>query len=105
MLTVPVEVRAHCGGSLNAQKKAQHFVSPGYPDRYEAHKTCKWIIDAPDDGHRVILEFDEGFNLPSSPNCTSDRLDIYDGMTLLTSNKRFLGISIQINLSLRLSKF
>ena len=33
----------------------------------------------------IILEFDEKFKLPFSPNCSSDRIEIYDGQHI--SNK------------------
>ncbi len=78
---IAVEVHSKCGGELKAEKEAQHFVSPGYPSRYVAGQNCVWKIEARDEGFRVVLEFDEGFKLPASPNCTSDRLDVHDGIS------------------------
>ena len=75
-----VEVQSSCGGKLKASKEPQHFVSPGYPNEYQKNQDCEWDINS-DEGYIITLEFDEGFKLPFSPNCTSDRLEIYDGMS------------------------
>ncbi|XP_072431088.1 cubilin [Chiloscyllium punctatum] len=65
-----------CGGNFNSTDTTQIITSPGYPHDYPLLTKCHWIIDAPaQEQIRVTLQ---EFNLPVSPNCSGDYLEIKD---------------------------
>ncbi|XP_038652379.1 cubilin [Scyliorhinus canicula] len=65
-----------CGGTINATNTPQMIKSPGYPDDYPPLTRCHWIIDAP--AQEQIRVTVQEFNLPASPDCTVDYLEIED---------------------------
>ncbi|KAL7058505.1 hypothetical protein AAHC03_016360 [Spirometra sp. Aus1] len=64
-----------CGGYMRAKEGT--FNSPGYPDVYLPNRECTWRIKVPT-GFSVNLTFDS-FELEEDPDCSFDRLEIYDG--------------------------
>ncbi|XP_048462936.1 cubilin [Rhincodon typus] len=65
-----------CGGNFNSTDTTQIITSPGYPHDYPPLTKCDWIIDAP--AQEQIWVTVQEFNLPTSPNCTGDYLEIKD---------------------------
>ncbi|KAL7057714.1 hypothetical protein AAHC03_016359 [Spirometra sp. Aus1] len=67
-----------CGGYLRAEEGT--FNSPGYPDVYLPNRECTWVIEVPA-GFSVALIFDM-FELEEDPDCSFDRLEIYDSASV-----------------------
>ncbi|XP_048417522.2 cubilin isoform X2 [Stegostoma tigrinum] len=65
-----------CGGNFNSTDITQIITPPGYPHDYPPLTKCDWIIDAP--AQEQIWVTVQEFNLPTSPNCTGDYLEIKD---------------------------
>jgi cubilin len=78
-----------CGSNtLSAYSYAQSISSPGYPNYYyPRNMNCQWIISSYLTSNVVVLKV-IGFNIASSPSCTSDSVTIYDGYG--TSNRKIL---------------
>ncbi|XP_066488058.1 astacin-like metalloendopeptidase [Tiliqua scincoides] len=55
-----------------------NFSSDNYPSSYPSNVECLWLIRIPQD--KVLLKF-HVFDLELSPNCTSDYIRIYDGIS------------------------
>ncbi|XP_053215446.1 cubilin [Podarcis raffonei] len=69
-----------CGGNFYiSQSNPSGFVSsPGHPGNYPPHADCVWTIIAPF-GAAVELQFEDHFDIQSSPNCTLSYLELRDG--------------------------
>ncbi|XP_029722333.2 cubilin homolog isoform X1 [Aedes albopictus] len=69
-------VPAQCGGLLTTH---QGFLySPNYPKNYPGNQSCEWIIQAEP---AYTLKFNlEDIGIVSSPNCSQDYLQVFDGM-------------------------
>ncbi|MBN3298895.1 NRP2 protein, partial [Amia calva] len=66
-----------CGGELDASD-AGYITSPGYPHEYPPHQNCKWIITAPEQSQRIVLNFNPHFELEKL-DCRYDFIEIRDG--------------------------
>uniref|UniRef100_A0A3P9L388 CUB domain-containing protein n=1 Tax=Oryzias latipes TaxID=8090 RepID=A0A3P9L388_ORYLA len=66
-----------CGGVLDASK-AGYITSPGYPLEYPPHQNCRWIIKAPEQSQRIILNFNPHFEIERL-DCKYDFIEIRDG--------------------------
>ncbi|KAL7058404.1 hypothetical protein AAHC03_017265 [Spirometra sp. Aus1] len=64
-----------CGGYLKAEEGMLN--SPGYPNAYLPNTECTWRIEVPSEFF-VVLTL-ERFDLEKHPDCSFDRLEIYDG--------------------------
>lgn len=52
--------------------------SPNYPKNYPGNQSCEWIIQAEP---AYTLKFNlEDIGIVSSPNCSQDYLQVFDGM-------------------------
>ncbi|XP_008565950.1 PREDICTED: cubilin [Galeopterus variegatus] len=85
-----------CGGNIyiHDADSAGYVTSPHYPDNYPQHTDCIWIIAAPP-GRLIRLQFEDQFNIEATPNCTSNYLELRNGVD---SNapilSKFCGISL-----------
>ncbi|XP_043549251.1 neuropilin-2-like isoform X2 [Chiloscyllium plagiosum] len=68
---------AQCGERLNAGE-AGYITSPGYPQDYMAHQTCEWVIYAPENHQKILLNFNPHFELEKH-DCRYDYIEIRDG--------------------------
>uniref|UniRef100_A0A8C5UZ61 Cubilin n=1 Tax=Microcebus murinus TaxID=30608 RepID=A0A8C5UZ61_MICMU len=70
-----------CGGNIyiHDADSAGYVTSPDHPDDYPQHADCVWIIAAPQ-GRSIRLQFEDQFNIGGSPNCTSNFLELRDGV-------------------------
>ncbi|XP_072507728.1 cubilin [Notamacropus eugenii] len=69
-----------CGGNiyLHDSNIDGYMTSPNYPASYPSHADCIWLISVPS-GRLVKLQFEDQFNIETSPNCTSNYLELRDG--------------------------
>ncbi|XP_068942361.1 cubilin [Petaurus breviceps papuanus] len=69
-----------CGGNiyLHDSNVDGYVTSPNYPASYPSHADCIWTISVPS-GKLVKLQFEDQFNIETSPNCTSSYLELRDG--------------------------
>ncbi|TRY58846.1 hypothetical protein DNTS_021371, partial [Danionella cerebrum] len=51
-----------CGGHLDASD-AGYITTPGYPLEYPPHQNCRWVITAPEQSQRIVLNFNPHFEL------------------------------------------
>ncbi|RWS30669.1 Coagulation factor X-like protein [Leptotrombidium deliense] len=65
----------NCNWGFDRQK--QTITSPNYPDKYPPNKDCSTELIAPDSDSKIAIIFDT-FQMEIDPNCTFDRLEIYD---------------------------
>lgn len=63
---------AACGGTLTDPNGV--IKSPDHPATYPLNSSCQWLITAVP-GRTIELSIDS-FSLPSSNNCTGDRLRV-----------------------------
>ncbi|XP_031795774.1 cubilin [Sarcophilus harrisii] len=66
-----------CGGNLTTPVGT--FMSPNYPMPYYHNSECFWLLKS-SRGSQFELTFQK-FHLESHPNCSSDYLAVYDGLT------------------------
>ena len=69
------EPGAGCGGLMKA--KSGVITSPNYPNNYDAHDDCGWLLEV-DAAHTVKLMF-EDFDVEPHSNCSYDYVAMYDG--------------------------
>lgn len=69
----------HRGCDWKADEVAMVINSPGWPKYYPANADCSVTIVAPDE-HKIAIIFDS-FAVEAEPNCSFDRLEIYDHAT------------------------
>ncbi|KAK1789031.1 hypothetical protein P4O66_014985 [Electrophorus voltai] len=51
-----------CGGHRDASD-AGYITTPGYPQEYPPHQDCRWVITAPEQSQRIVLNFNPHFEL------------------------------------------
>ena len=60
-------------------KPTGHITTTGFPNTsYAPHSNCTWIIELPEQYKSIELKVD-GMSIEQSPNCTKDRLTIFNG--------------------------
>ena len=64
-----------CGGFLRGKQGV--ILSPNYPNNYDPHDDCGWLIEV-DQNHVVKLTF-EDFDVEPHQNCSFDHVAVYDG--------------------------
>jgi cubilin len=75
LATYKTEPGAGCGGLMRA--RAGVITSPNYPNNYDAHDDCGWLLEV-DPAHTVKLTF-EDFDVEPHSNCSYDYVALYDG--------------------------
>ena len=56
-----------------------HITTTGFPNTsYAPHSNCTWTIELPEQYKSIELKVD-GMSIEQSPNCTKDRLTIFNG--------------------------
>ncbi|TRY66025.1 hypothetical protein DNTS_014111 [Danionella cerebrum] len=60
--TSPLVFAEPCGGHLDASD-AGYITTPGYPLEYPPHQNCRWVITAPEQSQRIVLNFNPHFEL------------------------------------------
>ncbi len=53
------------------------LTSPNYPNMYDSHDDCPWLIEV-DPNHVVVLQY-EDFDVEPHSNCSYDYVALYDG--------------------------
>lgn len=66
-----------CGKQLNA-REAGYITSPGYPHDYTPHQRCEWVVRAPENHQKILLNFNPHFELEKH-DCRYDYIEIRDG--------------------------
>uniref|UniRef100_A0A4W4E144 Neuropilin n=1 Tax=Electrophorus electricus TaxID=8005 RepID=A0A4W4E144_ELEEL len=69
--------RQPCGGHRDASD-AGYITTPGYPQEYPPHQDCRWVITAPEQSQRIVLNFNPHFELEKL-DCRYDFIEIRDG--------------------------
>ena len=64
-----------CGGKMKL--KSGMIQSPNYPNNYDPHDDCGWLLMV-DDQHTVNLTFTD-FDVEPHANCSYDHVALYDG--------------------------
>ncbi|XP_060728751.1 neuropilin-1a-like isoform X2 [Tachysurus vachellii] len=75
--TVLAQIDSACGGNITITS-AGYVTSPGYPSGYPLSQQCVWLISAPDQHQRILINFNPHFELESR-ECKYDFLEVYDG--------------------------
>ncbi|NP_001072.2 cubilin precursor [Homo sapiens] len=70
-----------CGGNvyIHDADSAGYVTSPNHPHNYPPHADCIWILAAPPET-RIQLQFEDRFDIEVTPNCTSNYLELRDGV-------------------------
>ncbi|KAL0627634.1 Cubilin [Plecturocebus cupreus] len=70
-----------CGGHvyIHDADSTGYVTSPNHPDNYPPHADCIWILAAPSET-RIQLQFEDQFDIEVTPNCTSNYLELRDGV-------------------------
>lgn len=71
-----------CGGLITVNEGV--ITSPNYPDMYDNHDDCSWLIQV-DPNHRIEFEFTD-FAVEPHSNCSYDYVAIYNGDTEAAPN-------------------
>lgn len=66
-------IPAKCGG--NFTMLSGNITSPNYPNNYNAHTYCQWLLRT-EPSHSILFKFSD-FEL--EPDCATDTVQIYDG--------------------------
>ncbi|XP_048237900.1 cubilin-like isoform X1 [Haliotis rufescens] len=74
------EVAITCGGSITLTNAVRngYITSPNYPASYPHNVDCAWIFTAPAN-ERVMLHFEDQFNIENNPSCRYDYIEVRDG--------------------------
>lgn len=62
LIVVSLEGNDPCGKQLNA-REAGYITSPGYPHDYTPHQRCEWVVRAPENHQKILLNFNPHFEL------------------------------------------
>jgi len=82
---------AGCGGTFDDESGL--IFSPGYPNNYQHHLLCDYVITARQNQF-VVLQFDESnFRIEASSNCQYDSVEIFEGSENGTSKGPFCGLT------------
>ncbi|XP_069479379.1 hatching enzyme 1.2-like isoform X2 [Ambystoma mexicanum] len=69
----------NCGMCRTISNAGYGFVnSTNYPSQYPNNANCSYLMRTP--GYQILLTF-HAFDIESSPNCKSDYVTVYDGIT------------------------
>ncbi|XP_038146705.1 neuropilin-1a-like isoform X2 [Cyprinodon tularosa] len=77
ILVSPFTQTDMCGGSIKITN-ADYLTSPGYPTSYPPSQQCVWVITAPEDGQKILINFNPHFDLEDR-DCKYDYLEVYNG--------------------------
>ncbi|XP_076156201.1 neuropilin-1a-like [Alosa pseudoharengus] len=72
---VPTE--SMCGGRILISSPG-YLTSPWYPSNYPLSEQCDWIVEAPEKGQRILINFNPHFDLEDR-ECKYDYIEVYDG--------------------------
>ncbi|XP_040924066.1 neuropilin-1a-like isoform X2 [Betta splendens] len=66
-----------CGGSIDIHS-ADYLTSPGYPSAYPPSQQCVWVITAPEQSQKILINFNPHFDLEDR-DCKYDYVEVYNG--------------------------
>lgn len=75
LLNLPVCLFLECGGLFTLSEG--NITSMHYPNNYESHSHCEWLIRT-EPSHAISLLFND-FDLQISENCSADVVKVYEG--------------------------
>nr|XP_020468074.1 neuropilin-1a-like isoform X2 [Monopterus albus] len=66
-----------CGGTIEIHT-ANYLTSPGYPGAYPPSQQCVWVITAPEQSQKILINFNPHFDLEDR-DCKYDYVEVYNG--------------------------
>ncbi|XP_053324200.1 neuropilin-1 [Spea bombifrons] len=75
-----------CGDTIRITNPS-YLTSPGYPNSYHPSEKCEWLIQAPEQYQRILINFNPHFDLEDR-ECKYDYVEVFDGEN---ANGRLLG--------------
>ncbi|KAM4705185.1 neuropilin-1 [Rhinophrynus dorsalis] len=66
-----------CGDTIKITT-ASYLTSPGYPHSYHPSQKCEWLIQAPEQYQRILINFNPHFDLEDR-ECKYDYVEVIDG--------------------------
>ncbi|XP_026230575.1 neuropilin-1a-like isoform X2 [Anabas testudineus] len=73
----PLTQTDKCGGSIEMHN-ADYLTSPGYPSAYPPSQQCVWVITAPEQSQKILINFNPHFDLEDR-DCKYDYVEVYNG--------------------------
>ncbi|KAM6918528.1 neuropilin-1a-like [Xenentodon cancila] len=77
ILVSPLTQTDKCGGNIDIHA-ADYLTSPGYPGAYPPSQQCVWVITAPEQGQKILINFNPHFDLEDR-DCKYDYVEVYNG--------------------------
>ncbi|XP_061587803.1 neuropilin-1a-like [Cololabis saira] len=77
ILVSPLTQTDKCGGNIEIHA-ADYLTSPGYPGAYPSSQQCVWVITAPEQGQKILINFNPHFDLEDR-DCKYDYVEVYNG--------------------------
>ncbi|XP_053569828.1 neuropilin-1 [Bombina bombina] len=75
-----------CGDTIKITNP-NYLTSPGYPQSYFPSQKCEWLIQAPENYQRIMINFNPHFDLEDR-ECKYDYVEVFDGAD---TNGRLIG--------------
>uniref|UniRef100_A0A7N9AX82 Neuropilin n=1 Tax=Mastacembelus armatus TaxID=205130 RepID=A0A7N9AX82_9TELE len=66
-----------CGDNIEIHA-ADYLTSPGYPGAYPPSQQCVWLITAPEQGQKILINFNPHFDLEDR-DCKYDYVEVFNG--------------------------
>ncbi|XP_046883412.1 neuropilin-1a isoform X1 [Hypomesus transpacificus] len=66
-----------CGDNIEITT-ADYLTSPGYPTAYPPSQQCVWVIQAPEPGQKILINFNPHFDLEDR-DCKYDYVEVFNG--------------------------
>ncbi|XP_077580570.1 neuropilin-1a-like [Stigmatopora nigra] len=66
-----------CGGAIDIHSPG-YLTSPRYPGAYPPSQHCAWVIRAPEQGQKILINFNPHFDLEDR-ECKYDYVEVYNG--------------------------
>ncbi|XP_061150373.1 neuropilin-1a-like isoform X1 [Syngnathus typhle] len=77
VLAAALTLTDECGGAIDIHSPG-YLTSPGYPGAYPPSQQCAWVITAPEQGQKILINFNPHFDLEDR-DCKYDYVEVYNG--------------------------
>ncbi|KRY40343.1 Signal peptidase complex catalytic subunit SEC11C [Trichinella spiralis] len=79
----------HCGGELISSDQPMLVQSPSYPESFQPYQECYWLLKAPSNNQKVVLEFVDVFDFPCEEVCSDSYVELNAGPNFDQTGYRF----------------